>query len=87
MCEVFIEVCFGQNIHKWTNHRFTITTLGQKKLSTEGKQTNSPVKKKVLCATVSKESHPYSFLGHERTHHCCFLRLFKMAANQIGLHA
>ena len=35
----------------------------------EWKHSDSPVKKKVLGAVVSKEGHADSLLEHERTHH------------------
>ena len=37
--------------------------------SMERKHTDSPGKKKVLGAVVSKEGHIDSLLGYERTHH------------------
>ena len=57
---MYREACFSQKMFTWVYH---YEPVSKKKLSIEWKYSDSPVKKKIPGAAVSKEGHAWQSSG------------------------
>ena len=58
-CEIYRKFCV---VYKWAKHGFATTSLSRKDIE-------SPVKKKVSNAAISKERYADSLVGYEVAYH------------------